>query len=168
MRGNDLQCAGTGELMCLSDDAPAGYDADGSTSLVASAPGTYRFVARLTELSASDPNPQNNEAALTVSVGKRAQVLVARGLTVRPAKPVAGSRFTVSFSVFNQTAGKSVAPAAARCTASPGRATARVLGGRATCTVTTASAAKGKTVRGVITAIVGAKALPKRFSVVLR
>jgi hypothetical protein len=168
VRGGDLECAGTSELVCFSDDAPAGYDADGSTSVVASAPGTYRFVARLTELSANDPNLQNNEAALTVSVGKRAQALVTRGLAVRPAKPVAGSRFTVSFSVFDQTAGKRVVPAAARCTASPGRARARVLSGRATCTVTTASTAKGKTVRGVITAIVGARALPKRFSVVLR
>jgi hypothetical protein len=166
--GGSLECAGTSELVCSGEDAPAGYNVDGSASVIAAAPGTYRFVARLTELSASDPNLLNNEVSLTVNMVERAHVLVARGLAVRPAKPVAGSRFTVSFRVLDQTAGRGIVPAAARCRASPGRARARVLGGRATCIVATPINAQGRIVRGVVTAIVGAQRLPKRFSVRLR
>jgi hypothetical protein len=170
VEGAPLGCTGTSDLSCEALDAPSGYNVDGRVTVVADAPGSYTFVARLVELSATDSNPANNEASLTVNVvqPQRARTLVATSVALKPAKPRAGSPFTVSLRVIDGTAGRGVVPAAARCSASPGRARARVLGGRATCTVTTSAQAAGKTVRGVLTAIVGERRLSKRFSIRLR
>lgn len=156
------------DLTCETGQAPPDYNSDGTATVIAAAPGSYTFVARLTELDASDPNLANNEASLTVSVVARARALVAGRLALRPSRPAAGSRFTVSFGVTDRTAGDSVTPTGARCTASPGRARARVADGRATCTVTTPARASGKTVKGTLTALIGGRSLSRGFSVRLR
>jgi uncharacterized protein DUF11 len=168
VNGSGFGCTGTSDLSCQAEDAPAGYTSDGRVTVVADAPGSYTFVARVTELSATDSNLANNEASLTVNVVASARVLVAGGLAVKPGKPSAGSRFTVSFRVTDRASGRTVVPSAARCSASPGRARARVAGGLAICTVTTPAQARGKTVRGVLTAIVADRRLPKQFSIKLR
>jgi hypothetical protein len=160
-----LECQGTNDLTCFADDAPAGYNADGFMSVVADAPGSYTFVARLTELTTTDPNLANNEATLTVKVAVAPHVIAAVGLAVAPSKPRAGTRFTVSFRVLDRTAGRAVVPAAARCSVTLGRAQARVVGGRVTCAITTPRSASGRTVRGVLTAVVGNRRLSKRFSI---
>lgn len=166
--GGRLDCTGTKDLTCAADDAPAGYNVDGTTTVVADAPGSYTFVARLTELTAIDPNLANNEAMLTVKVAAAPHVIAAVGLAVAPSKPRAGMRFTVSFRVLDKTAGRAVVPAAARCSVTLGHAQTRVVGGRATCVITTPRSARGRTVRGVVTAVVGNRRLAKRFSVRLR
>ncbi len=160
-----LECEGTNDLTCFADDASVGYNADGFMSVVADAPGSYTFVARLTELTATDPNLANNEATLTEKVAGAPHVIAAVGLAVSPSKPRAGTRFTVSFRVLDRTAGRAVVPAAARCSVTLGRVQARVVGGRVTCAITTPSSASGRTVRGVLTAVVGNRRLSKRFSI---
>jgi hypothetical protein len=164
----DLGCTGTGDLSCQAEDAPAGYSSDGRVIVVAEAPGSYTFVARVTEMGATDATPANNEASLTVNVVAGARVLVAGALAVKPAKPRAGSSLTLSFRVTDPASGRAVVPSAARCSASPGRVRARVVGGRATCKVTTPVQARGKTVRGVLIAIIAGRRLSRSFSITLR
>jgi uncharacterized protein DUF11 len=163
-----LECTGTKDLTCFADEAPVGYNADGTTAVVADAPGSYTLVARLTELTTTDPNLANNEATLTVKVAAAPHVIAAVGLAVAPSKPRAGTRFMVSFRVLDRTAGRAVVPAAARCSVTLGRAQARVVGGRVTCAITTPRSASGRTVRGVVTAVAGNRRLAKRFSIRLR
>lgn len=164
----DLGCTGTSDLSCQAEDAPAGYTSDGRVTVSADAPGSYTFVARVTELTASDANPANNEASLTVTVAARAAVLAAGALAVKPTKPSAGSRFTVSFRVVDRTTAQAVAATAARCRANRGRTRASVVAGRATCTITTPPQARGQAVRGVLTAIIGDRRVSKSFSIRLR
>jgi hypothetical protein len=172
VEGAPLGCTGTSDLSCEAVDAPSGYNVDGRVTVVADAPGSYTFVARLVELTATDSNPANNEASLTVKVVRGrtpvARTLVASSVALKPARPRAGSPFTVSLGITDGTSGRGVVPAGARCSASLGRARARVVSRRAACTVTTPARAAGKTLRGVLTAIVGDRRLSKRFSIRLR
>jgi hypothetical protein len=162
-----LECTGTGVLNCAGDNAPPGYDANASVPVVADAPGSYTVTARLIELTAADPNPTNNEASLTLTV-VASQVLAASTPRIVPARPRAGATFNVSFGVQDKTSETFVTPSAARCTASPGRTKARVSNARAVCTVTTAASARGRTVRGVVTAVIGSRRFAKPFNVRLR
>lgn len=159
-------CTGTGaDLTCDDGTAPSGFDGSGGITFATDKPGDYTFGAQLAELTATDPNPANNQASVSITVGAGEQALTAGKVNVAPAKPRAGVKFVASVRVTDKNSGTGVAPTGARCTASPGRARARVAGERAVCTVTTPRAARGRVVRGTLTAIIGDRRLSKRFSV---
>jgi hypothetical protein len=167
---NRLGCpTGTGTLDCGVRDLPAGDENDGVSGLVATQPGHYTIVARVTDLTATDPNPANNTASVTIDVGSAPLQLAVSGFAVSPAKPRAGAPLKASFAVINRVTGARVAPSAVRCAAVVGRVTARARGsvvkGRAICTFFPPRSAKGKIVRGKITATAERKRVTKAFAV---
>lgn len=162
-----LDCTGTRDLACVSEDAPVSQDLFGGVASFAAAErGSYTLLVRLTDLTVSDPDLTNNQASVIVNVVQH--TLAASGFTLVPARSRAGSSFVVSFRVLDKTVGQSVVPTAAKCISSLGTARSRVLNGRATCVVKTPSSARGKTVRGTLTAVVGGRSVSQRFSVRLR
>jgi len=166
--GGGLECTGTTDLTCADDNANPGYDAGASATFVADAAGSYTVVARLTELTATDPNPVNNEASLTLNVVAAAPALVASRFSIKPARPVAGGRVVVSFRILDKTSGTYVKPSSAKCTANLGRHTARVAGIAATCTLRPPAAAHGKKLRGTLAARADGIRVAKRLSIHLR
>ena len=172
--GGSLGCTGTTDLTCADGTAPAGYGADASATFVTDAAGSYTIVAQLTELTATDSNPANNQASITLNVVAATPTppappaLVASRLSIKPTRPVAGHPLTVSFRIVDQTSGAAVKPSSATCTANLGRRTARIVGTAATCVLRPPASAHGKTLRGTLAASVKGVRVSKRFSIHLR
>jgi Domain of unknown function DUF11 len=173
-----LQCTGTTDLTCADGTLPPGPGpgsaADASALFVADAAGSYTLTAQLTELTATDPNPANNQASITVNVVAATPTpptppaLVASRLSIKPTRPLAGRPLMVSFRVTDSTSGTSVKPSSVACTANLGTRTARIVNGAAACVLHPPATAHGKTLRGTLTAKVKGVRLSKRFSVHLR
>jgi hypothetical protein len=163
--GGTLECTGGPQTFnCDEADAPVGDNGTGTASFIADAPGTYTFDVSLDRLSASDPVTTNNSDTITVVVAPAPRVLAAGALSIRPQRPAAGSVVVVSLGVRDTTAGSAVTVTGARCTASPGVPRARVVGGRATCTVKTPRR-HGSLLKGAVTAIADGKSFSRPFSV---
>jgi hypothetical protein len=96
------------------------------------------------------------------------RTLVASTLRVVPISPRAGSAFTVSLEVVDTSISEIVHPTAAECLMPGARVRAYVSAGRATCTITTPRSARGQTLTGFITAVVGTDRVAKPFTVRLR
>ena len=168
-----LKCTGTTDLTCADDTAPLGYAKDASALFVADAAGSYTLTAQLTELTATDPNPANNQASITLNVVAATPTpptpaLVASRLSIKPTRPVAGHPLTVSFRITDSTSGTSVKPSSVACTANLGTRTARIVSGAAACVLHSPATAHGKTLRGTLTAKAKGVRLSKRFSIHLR
>jgi hypothetical protein len=162
-------CTGTTDLTCFpGHPAPVGDDGGAALFFQAAAGGMYKFVARLTDEGATDPNSANNEAFVTVPVGEAPHALAVVGFHIAPTHPRAGGTFSVSFRVHDKTDGTELAPTAARCRASLGHARARVSGARAICVVATPRSARGKLVRGLLTVTARGRSLSRHFAVYLR
>lgn len=169
---NPIGCpAGQGTLDCGRQDLGAGEDSDQFSRVRAGQPGTYTVVVRATELTATDPNPANNTASLTIVV--RSPVPAVRAFAISPARPRAGARVRASFAIVESVTGKTLVPSAVRCTRSAagakvrGRGSVR-FGGRATCTFSPPKSAKGSTLRGRISAAAAGKRLTRAFAIRLR
>ncbi len=171
---SSLECAGTTDLTCAEDTAALGYAKDAGALFVADAPGSYTLVAQLTELTATDPNPANNQASLTLNVAAATPTpstppaLAASPLSIKPTRPTAGHPLTVSFRITDSTSGTSVKPSSVACTANLGTRTARIVSGAAACVLHPPATAHGKTLRGTLTAKAKGARLSKRFSIHLR
>ncbi|MDQ2913085.1 MAG: DUF11 domain-containing protein [Chloroflexota bacterium] len=163
-----LECTGTNDLTCTEDNANPGYDGQARAAFIADAAGSYTIVARLTELTATDPNPANNEASLTVRVVAAARALVPARFSIRPAKPVAGRLLVVSFRILDKTSGAYVKPSSASCSVNLGPRRARIVGDAATCTLRPPATAHGKTLRGTLAANANGTRVARRFSIQLR
>ena len=168
---NPIGCpVGQGTLDCGRQDLAAGEDSDQFSRLRADHPGSYTVVVRATELTAADPNPANNTASLIIAV--QAPKPTVRGFAISPAKPRAGAPLKVSYAITEQVTGQALVPSAVRCSATAGaakvagRGSAR--GTRATCTFRPSSSARGKTMRGRVTATVAGAKIAKAFVVKLR
>jgi len=96
------------------------------------------------------------------------RTLVASTLRMVPLNPRAGSPFTVSLEVVDTSISQIVRATGAECLMPGARARAYVSGGRATCTITTPRSARGQTLTGFITGIVGTDRVAKPFTVRLR
>ena len=168
---NPIGCpVGQGTLDCGRQDLAAGEDSDQFSRLRADRPGSYTVVVRATELTATDPNPANNTASLIIAV--QAPRPTAKGFAISPAKPRAGAPLKVSYAITEQATGQALVPSAVRCSATLGAAKVggrgSVRGARATCTFRPPSSARGKTMRGRVTATVAGTKLVKAFAVKLR
>lgn len=163
-----LECTGTTDLTCADGNADPGFDGTASSTFVADAAGSYTVVARLTELTASDPNPANNEVSLTVNVVAVSRVLVPARFAIKPAKPVAGRPVVVTFRIVDKTSGAYVKPSSASCSVNLGPRTARVVGNAATCSLHPPTTAHGKTLRGTLAANANGTRVARRFSIRLR
>jgi Domain of unknown function DUF11 len=171
--GNGFGCpAGAGSLDCGVTEIPAGEQFDDESRLVATRPGSYTIVAKLTDLTAADASPANNTASTTVAVGAAGASPTVTRFAVSPAKPRAGARFTVSFAVVDKVAGAALVPRAVNCAAVVAGAKVpvrrSVTRGKATCTFLPPRIAKGKMLRGSIAATAAGKRLRKVFAVRLR
>src|SRR5438128_1403644 len=79
-------CTGTTDLTCFPGKAaPLGDDGSSNIEFQAAAPGTYTFVARLTDLGAADPNPPNNQSSVKITVAPAVRRLAVVGLKIAPA-----------------------------------------------------------------------------------
>jgi Domain of unknown function DUF11 len=171
--GNRLGCPpGAGTLDCGVTEIPAGEQFDDESRLVASQPGSYTIVAKLTDLTAADASPANNTASTTVAVGAATASPIVTRFAISPATPRAGARFTVSFAVVDKATGAALVPRAVNCAAVVAGAKVpvrrSVTGGRATCTFLPPRIAKGKMLRGSIAATAAGKRLRKVFAIRLR
>jgi len=170
---NRLGCpTGTGTLDCGRQELLAGDQSDGTTRLIAALPGSYTIVVQATDLTVTDPNPTNNTASTTISVGTPTPNPAVSKFALSPAKPRAGRRVKVSFAVVDKTTGSHVTPSAVRCAAVAAGAKVRgrgsVAAGRATCTFLPPRSARGKTLRGTISATAEGKRLRRAFAARLR
>jgi uncharacterized protein DUF11 len=171
--GNQLGCpAGTGTLDCGVTEIPVGEQFDDESRLVATRPGSYTIVAKLTDLTAADASPGDNTASTTVLVGAATASPTVTRFAISPTKPRAGARFTVSFAVVDKLARAALVPTAVSCAAvvAGARIPARrsVTRGKATCTFLPPRNAKGKMLRGSIAATAAGKRLMKVFAIRLR
>ena len=168
---NGFGCpAGTGTLDCGIQEILAGEQSDDRGRLVATRPGSYTIVARLTELTVADPNSANNTSTTTITVGTTSAAL--REFAVSPAKPRAGAPLRVSFAVVEAASGTPLRPSSVACAAVAGTAKVRGRGSvalsRAICTFVPPRSAKAKTLRGTVAATALGKRLKKAFAVRLR
>ena len=172
--GGGLECTGTTDLACTDGSVDPGDDGTLGAPFVADAAGSYTLVARLTELTATDPNPANNQASITLNVVAATPTpptppaLAASRLSIKPTRPMAGHPLTVSFRITDSTSGTSVKPSSVACTANLGTRRARIVSGAAACVLHPPATAHGKTLRGTLTAKAKGVRLSKRFSIHLR
>jgi len=166
--GGGLECTGTTDLTCTDGSVDPGDDGTLGAPFVADAAGSYTLVARLTELTATDPNPANNETSLTVNVVAPSRALVPARFAIKPAKPVAGRPVVVTFRIVDKTSGAYVKPSSASCSVNLGPRTARVVGNAATCTLHPPATAHGRTLRGTLAANANGTRVARRFSIRLR
>ena len=158
---SELACTQDGQtLHCDEFDAPVGDDGSGRASFVADTPGSYTFVVYLDHLSVTDPNLADNRDSITVTVPERP--IGAGSLSIRPASPQAGKPFVASFPLTG------AAVDSVRCTTSIGKAAPRQSPQRASCAVNTPRSARGRVLRGSVTAIVGTHTFVRRYTVRLR
>jgi hypothetical protein len=159
--GGGLECTQEGQVLhCDEIKAPVGDDGSGTLTLKAAAPGSYPITVFLDHLDATDPNLADNSDSVTVDV---VAIRVAAGaLAIKPAHPVAGSPFLVSFPVTG------AAIASATCTSTLGRATGKVVGGRATCSIVTPKSARGRVIHGKVIARTETETFARAFSFRLR
>lgn len=138
----------------------------GIGTVVAQSPGTYTFSAAITETSAPDPNPSNNTTSMQVAVGRTP----AGGVKLKPPRPMAGVTVVAAMSVWSRTDQETfpLDTGSVSCTAVIGKAKLPARGalsaGRATCTMKTPKTAKGKTLKGTMTASAGGAQLTRSFS----
>jgi hypothetical protein len=166
--GGTLECTGSGPTFtCDEGTATVGDNGTGTMSFIADAPGTYAFVVYLDRLDAADPVSANNTDTISVTVAEAAHVFAAGPISIAPRRPLPGSTVVVSFGVRDTTAGAAATITAARCRVTPGRSRARVVGGRATCTIRT-PARHGALLKGVLSADAGGGTFSRAFSVRLR
>jgi hypothetical protein len=166
--GGSAECTGTTDLTCADGNADPGFDGTASATFVADAAGSYTLVGRLTELTASDPNPANNETSLTVNVVAASRALVPVRFAIKPAKPVAGRPLVVSFRIVDKTSGAYVKPSSATCSVNLGPRSARVVGNTAICTLRPPATTHGKILRGTLAANASGTRVARRFSIRLR
>jgi hypothetical protein len=97
------------------------------------------------------------------------RVLVASSLRIQPFSPRAGEPFTVSLDVFDASTDELVRATGAQCVLGGAAVRAFVSGaGRATCKITVPRVARGQTLTGFITALVGTDRVMKAFTVRIR
>jgi hypothetical protein len=166
--GASAECTGTTDLTCADGTADPGFDGTARATFVADAAGSYTLVARLTELTATDPDPANNETSLTVNVVAASRALVPARFAITPAKPVAGRPVVVAFRIVDKTSGAYLKPSSASCSVNLGRRSARVVGNTATCTLHPPATAHGKILRGTLAANANGTRVARRFSIRLR
>jgi hypothetical protein len=147
-------------LHCDEFDAPVGDDGSGTASFIADTPGSYTFVVDLDHLSAADPNLADNRDSITVTVAEKP--VDAGPVSIRPAPPHAGQSFVASFPVTG------AAVDSVRCTTSIGKAAPRPSSQRASCVVRAPRSARGRVLRGSVTAKAGTHIFLRRYTVRLR
>jgi len=160
--GGEAKCSQDGQaLRCEEHVAPSGEEIGRLVSFIADTPGDATFVVSLDNLSATDPNLSNNSQAFTVAV--KETLATAGSLALTPAKPRAGSPFVASFTVHG------VPIESVRCKTSMGTVSARrPIGSVAACVIRTSRSARGRIIRGSVTAVVGNTVLSRQFSSRLR
>lgn len=168
---NPLGCpTGTGTLDCGRQNLLPSDTSDAFNNLVAARPGSYTIVVRATELSVTDPNLANNSASLVVAVQSPNPAVT--NFALSPSRPRAGAPLKASFAVVDKATGKDIMPSAVRCAGAVATTKIRrrgsVAAGRARCTFFPPRSAKGKTLRGSISATAEGKRLMKTFAVKLR
>ena len=168
---NGIGCpAGDGTLDCGPQDLAPSFGHFDFGSFRADEAGSYTISVRVTELTATDPHLSDNTASLTIVV--KAPTPTVRGFVISPVRPRAGVPVKASFAIVDQATKRRLVPSAVGCAARAGSTRVRGRGSvqraRATCTFFPPLSAKGKTLRGTITANVAGKRLAKVFAVPLR
>lgn len=159
----------TSAVLCETtlDDATTGQFDSWAWRVVASRPGSYTFKATITEMSAPDARPSDNDTSLTVAVSEGVTLGAPR---MTPAKPTAGA--LVAATVRVTSGGRPVRPSCVGCTGSIRgrtiRGVAKVSTGSATCSYRPPKTAKGKTLRGSISITARGERFRKSFSAKLR
>lgn len=141
--------------------------------VVAGATGSYVVRVEVVESSASDPNPANDSASVTIVVADppspppaepaRPSVGAAR---LRPTRPKAGAR--VSATVRVTAGGTAIRPTGVLCTGTAGRTTVRGTPrsalGSASCTYRPPASTRGQTLRGAVSFTARGTRFTRRFS----
>jgi hypothetical protein len=164
--GASDQCSSTAttvECKTSLDDAVSGQFDSWAWRVAATRPGSYTFVGRITEMSAPDARPADNETRLTVVVSEGVTVSAVK---LTPARPKAGGPVIAAVRV--TSAGEPIRPSSVACAGTSGgasvRGTRRVSTGAAACTFRPPRSAKGKVFRGSVTIAAGGARFTKRFS----
>lgn len=163
---NAPDCSQSGQTLTCHGHSIGGQEGSQSyrLDLKTGTPATYSISASVKVDSAEDRNPTNDAASLDVVV--TAAPVVATGLVLVPAKPVAGRALRATLLLKRAgapvRAGRVVCAAKVGGTSLKGKGAPTAKGGA--CTWTLARSAKGKRITGSVSATVGTTKLAKAFS----